>query len=69
MYRITYVYRGLQGLLRVEGLKTSPSIWGDRGTSGSTLITWVPDYCKTPEGTLEYCPKTAKRVINLLVNY
>ena len=26
MYRITYVYRGLQGLLQVEGLKTSPSI-------------------------------------------
>ena len=24
MYRITYVHRGLQGLLRVEGLKTSP---------------------------------------------
>ena len=33
MYRITYVYRGLQGLLRVEGLKTSPSItpaWATR---------------------------------------
>ena len=26
MYRITYVYRGLQGLLQVEGLKMSPSI-------------------------------------------
>ena len=32
MYRITYVYRGLGGLLRIGGLRTSPStlevLWG-----------------------------------------
>ena len=33
-YRITYVYWGLQGLLQVEGLKTSPnSLWGLRHDS------------------------------------
>ena len=29
MYRITYVYRGLRGLLRIGGLKTSPSTGGE----------------------------------------
>ena len=35
MYRITYVYRGLQGLLQAEGLRTSPVPQGNaRGTQG-----------------------------------
>ena len=52
MYRITYVYRGLQGLLQVEGLKASPSTlecaevlrvpWGILGytrvTQGSPVV-------------------------------
>ena len=38
MYRITYVYRGLQGLLRVEGLKTC--------TGSPTCTEVCMDFCE-----------------------
>ena len=47
MYRITYAYRGLQGLLRVEGLKTSPGMvelfdWIDHdGDLASVIFVFV----------------------------